>query len=113
MKSQQINLLIKLVYLLIPVFLIIFVYNSIGVHLPPQTDHVYKPDLELITKWRSLVIYCLFFYSGNLIFFKLFKNKITNIPKKTLFIGIILTLLSYGIGGFLVDLNYLLYFIKN
>lgn len=98
--------------------LIIYVYLGIGFH-SPATDanaDIYSSNIQrTMASWKSLRTFSLYFYALAIFIVRLIEQKKkAKLPfsSKSWLIGFLLTIFSFALGGALVDLAYLHWFIQ-
>ncbi len=110
--------LLNTAFWLLPIVLIVYVYFGVGVHLPPtdaNADIYSHNNQTTMASWKSLRTFSLYFYALALFCVRVVEQKKKiKIPfsSKAWLIGFLLTIFSYAIGGALVDLSYLHWFIQ-
>lgn len=108
-------MLLNASFILIPIILVIYVFLSVGVHLPPSEASKGMP-LEVLNVWRTLRFYSILYYAISIFLVRRYeiKNNVKlALSGKMWFSGVLLTFFSNAIAGFLIDSVYLSWFIRD
>ena len=107
---MKINIFFSILFLLVPIFLISYSFLAFAAIGTPR-DASLHPTTDVLLQWKTYLSYALLFYSLLIFFIRDFELKHTLQMKlsKSIFItGIVLSFFSYALGGFFVDLTFII-----